>query len=129
MGHVLSDAKKDPTTNWPRLTCFTSRPTSSTTPQYSWPIGVGPFGASMPRYGHRSEPQTQVADRRMMTSVGSTIVGSSRSTYRTSCGPYSTAPFMCVSPSLCARHERFHRLHLLRRVGEHLAGDRDRRAR
>ena len=40
-GHVLSDAKNDPITNWPGLIDVTPRPTSSTMPQYSWPIGVG----------------------------------------------------------------------------------------
>src|SRR3954468_23708566 len=94
MGQLLSEAKNEPTTNWPRLIFFTSRPTSSTMPQYSWPIAGGRVGTSMPRYGQRSEPHTHVADMRMMTSVGSTIFGSSRSTKRTSRGPYSTAPFM-----------------------------------
>ena len=32
----------------------------------------------MPRYGHRSDPHTQVAEILMMASVGSTIVGVSR---------------------------------------------------
>ena len=54
----------------------TADPTSSTMPAYSWPIGRGPSSASIPRYGHRSEPQTQVAASRMMASVGSTIAGS-----------------------------------------------------
>src|SRR5271165_1687007 len=40
-GHVLSERQKDPTTNWPFFTLLTALPTSSTTPQYSWPIGVG----------------------------------------------------------------------------------------
>ena len=39
-----------------------------------------------PRYGHRSDPHTQVAEIRMMASVGSTIFGSSRSSKRTSRG-------------------------------------------
>ncbi|TDO51720.1 hypothetical protein EV643_103459 [Kribbella sp. VKM Ac-2527] len=38
---------------------------------------------SAPRYGHRSLPQMQVADSRMMASVGSRIFGSSRSSTRT----------------------------------------------
>jgi hypothetical protein len=46
---VLSEAKKDPTTNWPGLIVVTWLPTSSTMPQYSWPIGVGWETALMPR--------------------------------------------------------------------------------
>jgi hypothetical protein len=46
---VLSEAKNEPTTNWPGCTVVTSLPTSSTTPTYSWPIGVGPSTFSMPR--------------------------------------------------------------------------------
>jgi hypothetical protein len=37
-------------------------------------------------YDHRSEPQTQVADSRMIASVGARILGSSRSSTRTSPG-------------------------------------------
>src|SRR5882762_11662654 len=55
-GHVLSDAKNDPMTNWPGLIDVTARPTSSTMPQYSCPIGVGSVVGLMPRYGHRSDP-------------------------------------------------------------------------
>ena len=65
----------------------TSLPTSSTMPQYSWPIGVGPSIGSMPRYGQRSDPHTQAAEVLMMASVGSMIVGSGRSSKRTSRGP------------------------------------------
>src|SRR5829696_3398488 len=50
----------------------------------------------MPRYGHRSEPHTQVAASRMTASVGFSILGSSRSSTRTSPGAYSTAPRMAV---------------------------------
>ena len=39
----------------------TASPTSSTMPQYSWPIAHGLVNLSRPRYGHRSDPQTQVA--------------------------------------------------------------------
>src|SRR4051812_40022584 len=52
----------------------------------------------MPRYGHRSDPQIQVADRLMTTSVGSTIVGSATSSKRTSRGPCNTVPCICHSP-------------------------------
>ena len=46
---MLSEAQKDPTTNWPGRIVATALPTSSTMPQYSWPIGVAPSMASMPR--------------------------------------------------------------------------------
>src|ERR1700757_1947930 len=48
----------------------------------------------MPRYGQRSEPQTHVTEIRMMASVGFSIRGSSRSSKRTSRGPYKTVPCM-----------------------------------
>src|SRR5271157_335138 len=48
----------------------------------------------MPRYGHKSEPHTHVAEIRMMASVGLSILGASRSSKRTSRGPYSTVPRM-----------------------------------
>src|SRR5829696_4210663 len=66
-------------------------------PTYSWPIGEGPWTGSTPRYGHRSEPQTQLADSRRMASVGSMILGFSRSSTRTSPGAYRTAPRMIGS--------------------------------
>src|SRR4051795_8528989 len=94
MAQVLSEAKNDPTTNCPRLIDFTAAPTSSTIPQYSWPIGVGPLGVSMPRYGHKSEPHTQVAESFKITSVASMTFGSARSSKRMSRGPCRTAPFM-----------------------------------
>src|SRR5437667_141745 len=49
IGQVLSDAKNEPTTNWPGLIDSTALPTSSTIPQYSWPNGVGCVTGSMPR--------------------------------------------------------------------------------
>jgi hypothetical protein len=49
MGQVLSDAKNEPTTNCPGSMVSTWLPTSSTMPQYSWPIGVGRVIGSMPR--------------------------------------------------------------------------------
>jgi hypothetical protein len=64
----LSEAQNDPTTNWPGLIVLTSLPTSSTTPTYSCPIGRGSSIGSMPQYGHRSDPQIQVADRRRIAS-------------------------------------------------------------
>src|SRR6516165_2838407 len=57
----------------------------------------------MPRYGHRSDPQTQVAEMRMTASVGFPIFGASRSSKRTSRGPYRTAPFISPSPSTVAQ--------------------------
>src|SRR5205809_6511936 len=81
-------------TNRPGLMEVTALPTSSTMPQYSCPIGVGWGTGLMPRYGHRSDPHTQVAEILTMASVGLTIVGVSRSSKRRSRGPYSTAPRM-----------------------------------
>src|SRR5918992_4832603 len=60
-------------------------------------MGAGHPRSSTPRYGHRSEPHTQAADTRMIASVGSTIRGSSRSSTRTSPGPYITAPRITFS--------------------------------
>src|SRR3954467_15964079 len=74
----------------------TSSPTSSTMPTYSWPIGAGPLTGSMPRYGHRSDPHTQVAASRMTASVGFSIFGSSRVSTRMSRGAWSTAPRMVI---------------------------------
>src|SRR3954466_9793379 len=74
-GQVLSEAKKDPTTNCPTLIFVTALPTSSTTPQYSWPNGVGADTGWTPRYGQRSDPQMQVAAIRMTASVGLTTWG------------------------------------------------------
>src|SRR4051812_30805640 len=63
-------------------------------PTYSWPIGRGSSTVSMPRYGHRSDPQTHVAASRMIASVGFSMVGSGRSSTRTSPGAYITVPRM-----------------------------------
>ena len=38
LGHVPSEAKKLPMTNWPGRIVATSLPTSSTIPTYSWPM-------------------------------------------------------------------------------------------
>jgi hypothetical protein len=46
---VLSEAKNEPMTNWPFRTEVTARPTSSTMPQYSCPMGMGSVTALMPR--------------------------------------------------------------------------------
>ena len=60
---------------------------SSTVPTNSCPIRVADFVAVMPRYGHRSEPQTQEATTRTSTSVGRRISGSGTSSTRMSRGP------------------------------------------
>src|ERR1700761_4864809 len=85
-GQVLSDRQNEPTTNWPTLTFFTSLPISVTIPQYSWPMCMGSLTSFAPRYGQRSEPQMQLAERRMIASVGSMMRGSSTSSNRTSRG-------------------------------------------
>src|SRR6266404_5262371 len=105
-GQVLSEAKNEPMTNWPGLTDLTALPTSSTMPQYSWPIGVGWAIGWIPRYGHRSDPHTHVAEILMMASVGLMILGTSRSSKRTSRGPYRTAPSIVISSYFAARQHR-----------------------
>src|SRR6266446_8733680 len=58
----------------------------------------------MPRYGHKSDPHTHADEILMTASVGLTIFGTSRSSKRTSRGPYKTAPRMIhllISISLC----------------------------
>src|SRR3954454_8532505 len=82
-------------TNCPGLMEVTALPASSTTPQYSWPIGVGCSTGGVPRYGQRSEPQTQVAVSRRIASVGCVILGAVISSKRTSRVPCKTAPSMC----------------------------------
>src|SRR5439155_13542906 len=96
-------------TNWPFLIDVTSRPISSTMPQYSWPMGVGSVVGFAPRYGHRSDPQIHVTDSLTIASVGSMMVGAGRSSKRTSRGPYRTAPRM-ITPSPVAASHRVSRL-------------------
>src|SRR3989442_1015145 len=48
----------------------------------------------MPRYGHKSDPPTHADEILMTASVGLMIFGTSRSSKRTSRGPYRTAPRM-----------------------------------
>lgn len=91
-GQVLSERQKEPTTNWPGRTKMTALPTSSTIPQYSWPMALGPSSSLRPRNGQRSEPQMQEADSRMMASVGLRISGSATSSQRTSRRPCSIVP-------------------------------------
>src|SRR3954464_5757375 len=81
-------------TNCPGLTDRTAPPTSSTVPQYSCPIGVGPLIGWSPRYGHRSDPHTHVSAIVMRASVGSAILGVARCWRRRWRGPYNTVPFM-----------------------------------
>src|SRR6266550_2503694 len=84
-------------TNWPGLMEVTALPTSSTMPQYSCPIGVGWGTGLIPRYGHKSEPHTHVAEFLTIASVGFRIAGVSRSSKRRSRGPYRTVPFIFAS--------------------------------
>src|SRR5437773_4925179 len=65
----------------------------------------------MPRYGHKSDPHTHADEILMTASVGLMSFGTSRSSKRTSRGPYKTAPRMIyllnffavalVSSSMC----------------------------
>ena len=48
-GQVLSEMQNEPTTNWPGFTVLTASPTSTTTPQYSWPMCAGPSIGCSPR--------------------------------------------------------------------------------
>jgi hypothetical protein len=64
-----------------------SLPASSTMPQYSCPIGIGSATGWMPRYGHKSDPHTHVAEILIMASVGLIIFGVSRSSKRRSLDP------------------------------------------
>ena len=48
-GHELSEVANEPMTNRPGLIERTALPTSSTTPQYSWPMGVGRSIGCTPR--------------------------------------------------------------------------------
>ena len=67
---MLSDRQNEPTTNWPGSTEVTALPVSPPPPQYSWPIAIGDVTSLRPRKGHRSDPQMQVVDSRMMASAG-----------------------------------------------------------
>src|SRR5216684_9137417 len=51
----------------------------------------------MPRYGHKSDPQTHADEILMTASVELMIFGTSRSSKRTSRGPYRTAPRIFIS--------------------------------
>jgi hypothetical protein len=86
-GQVLSLYRNPPTTKSPGVTVVTAAPTSSTIPTYSCPIGVGLRPPEVARYGQRSDPHTHTATVRMTASVGSMMVGSARSSKRTSPGP------------------------------------------
>src|SRR5207245_26022 len=86
LGQVLSDAKNEPMTNWPGLIDLTARPTSSTMPQYSCPIGVGCVVCCTPRYGHKSDPHTHADEILITAYVGYMISGTSRSSTPTSHG-------------------------------------------
>ena len=85
--HVPSLIAKGAMTKSPRRMDRTSEPASSTMPTNSCPIRVAGFVGVMPRYGHRSEPQTQEATTRTSTSVERRISGSGTSSTRMSRGP------------------------------------------
>ena len=57
--HVLSEMWNGAITKSPTAILTTSSPTASTTPTNSWPMRRGARVGVMPRYGQRSEPQTQ----------------------------------------------------------------------
>ena len=69
-GQVLSEYMNGATTKSPGRTLRTSAPTSSTIPTNSWPMRVGSVTSLIPRYGHRSLPQTHAAVTRTRASVG-----------------------------------------------------------
>src|SRR5919202_784358 len=76
-------------TRSPPRTPVTASPVLSTTPTNSWPIRRGFAGAGSPRYGHRSEPQMQLATTRTIASPGPSTVGSGACSSRTSNGACS----------------------------------------
>src|SRR3981189_1023682 len=76
----------------------TAAPTSSTMPTYSCPIVIGPSTGSAPRYGHKSDPQMHDADKLMTASLGFSMVGSGRSSTRTSPGAYIIVARIIVPP-------------------------------
>ena len=88
-------------TKSPTAMVRTSGPTSSTTPTNSWPMRRGFLVGVMPRYGHRSEPQTHAATTRTMASPPVERTGSGTSSRRTSRSPWITVASM--APSLRAR--------------------------
>ena len=85
---VLSQWQNGTTTKSPGANERTSLPTSSTTPTHSWPI-VDPGSMRFsPRYGHRSEPQTQPATTLTIASVAAASTGSGSSPSRMSRGAW-----------------------------------------
>src|SRR4051812_19363401 len=76
---------------------WTSSPSSSTTPMNSCPIRRGSRTAGSPRYGHRSDPQMQLARTRTTASRGPSSFGSGACSRRTSWGPCSTVAFTLSS--------------------------------
>src|SRR5919199_6699295 len=76
-------------TKSPAWTVVTASPVVSTTPTNSWPIRRGSAGAGSPRYGHRSEPQMQLATTRTTASPGPGTPGSGACSSRTSNGACS----------------------------------------
>ena len=84
-----------PTTKSPTL----MDSTCSTTPTYSCPVGFGSDTSSEPLCGHGSDPHTRAAASRMIASVGAWMVGSGRSSTRTSPGARITATHQWMTPS------------------------------
>ena len=74
-GHSPQLTTNGAITKSPTVRLVTSSPTLSTTPMNSWPMAAGRRVGLTPRYGHRSEPQTQDAVTLTTTSVGSWTVG------------------------------------------------------
>ena len=74
-GHAPQLTTNGAITKSPTARSLTSSPTLSTVPMNSCPIADGLWVGLTPRYGHRSEPQTQEAVTFTMTSVGSWRVG------------------------------------------------------
>ena len=64
LAHVPSLILNGAITNSPGRTVVTASPTSSTMPTNSCPMRSGPRAGVIPRYGHRSDPQTHVATTR-----------------------------------------------------------------
>ncbi len=82
-------------TKSPTLRFVTSSPISSTTPMNSCPT-VPWFQSEMPRYHHRSDPQTQARTTRTTASVGSLMVGLGISSTAMLPLPLKIAAFMTV---------------------------------
>src|SRR4051794_18264191 len=84
----------------PFLNFFTSRPTSTTSPIGSWPrMSPGFMAGRYMSYRCRSDPQMQVDVTLMITSFGSSILGSGTVSQRTSDLPCQVRAFIGSSGS------------------------------